>query len=92
MDSNIEDLALYTKDRKKLISYIGEDSKISIPQGVEVIGERAFSDRSNLVEILFPDSLRCVEDEAFSNCTSLKRINLPNNVTNLGTRCFYECI
>ena len=87
----VSDLALYTKDRKKLISYIGEDSKISIPQGVEVIGERAFSDRSNLVEILFPDSLRCVEDEAFSNCTSLKRINLPNNVTNLGTRCFYGC-
>ncbi len=87
----VSNFALYTKDRKKLISYIGDDSIFTIPQCVKVIGERAFADRFKLEEISFPDGLRCIENEAFIHCTKISRIDLPNSITSIGTRCFYGC-
>ena len=87
----VSNFALYTKNRKKLISYIGDDSIFTIPQCVEVIGERAFADRFKLEEISFPDGLRCIENEAFIHCTKISRIDLPNSITSIGTRCFYGC-
>lgn len=87
----LSDFALYTRDKKKIISYFGRDSKFTIPQGVEIIGERAFADRYNLVDIIFPESLCCIEDRAFEYCTRLSKIDIPRNVTTIGTRCFYGC-
>lgn len=88
----LSDFALYTRDKKKIISYFGRDSKFTIPQGVEIIGERAFADRYNLVDIIFPESLCCIEDRAFEYCTRLSKIDIPRNVTTIGTRCFYGCV
>ena len=88
----LSNFALYTRDKKKIISYFGRDSKFTIPQGVEIIGERAFTDRYNLVDIIFPESLCCIEDRAFEYCTRLSKIDIPRNVTTIGTRCFYGCI
>lgn len=87
----VSDYALYTSDKKKLISYFGKDSKFTIPQGVEIIGERAFTSRDNLVEVIFPDTLCCIEDEAFMYSTRINRIDLPNSVTSIGKRSFYGC-
>ena len=87
----VSDYALYTRDKKKLISYFGKDSKFSIPQGVEIIGERAFAERHNLVDIIFPESLCSIQNEAFMCCTRLRKIDSPVNVTTIGTRCFYGC-
>lgn len=87
----VSDSALYTKDKKKFISYFGEDTKFTIPQGVEVIGERAFADRFKLEEISFPDGLRCIENEAFIHCTRISKIKLPISVNRIGARCFYGC-
>ena len=87
----VSDYALYTRDKKRLISYFGKDSKFTVPQGVEIIGERAFADRDNLVEVIFPETLCCIEDEAFMYCTRIKSIDLPSSVTSIGTRCFYGC-
>lgn len=88
----VSDYALYTRDMKKLISYFGKDSKFAIPQGVEIIGERAFADRYNLVEVIFPEGLCSIQDEAFIYCTKLRKIDFPVSVTTIGTRCFYGCI
>lgn len=87
----VSDNALYTRDMKRLISYFGKDSKFVIPQGVEIIGKRAFADKYNLIDILFPESLCRIEDEAFIYCTRLSKIALPESVTTIGTRCFYGC-
>ena len=87
----VSDYALYTSDKKKLISYFGKDSKFSISQGVEIVGERAFANKSNLVDVIFPESLCRIQDEAFIYCTKLSKIDLPVSVTSIGTRCFYGC-
>lgn len=87
----VSENALYTRDMKKLISYFGKDSKFIIPRGVEIIGKRAFANKYNLIDILFPESLCCIEDEAFIYCTRLNKIALPESVMTIGTRCFYGC-
>ena len=84
----VSDYALYTRDMKKLISYFGKDSKFTIPQGVEIIGERAFADRYNLVEILFPEGLCCIEDEAFIYCTKIKQNRLAKECNDYWNKMF----
>ena len=87
----VSDFALYTKDKKKLISYFGNASKGTIPDGVEIIGSNAFAENENLKEIEFPENLRSIEDAAFKYCLSLSLISLPKNVRQIGEQCFYGC-
>lgn len=83
--------ALYTKDRKKLISYFGKAKKVTIPEGVEIIGSKAFVENEDLIDVILPESLRSIEDAAFEYCLNLKRIVFPKNVTQISDQCFFGC-
>lgn len=83
--------ALYTKDRKKLISYFGKAQKVTIPEGVEIIGSKAFVENEDLIDVILPESLRSIEDAAFEYCLNLKRIVFPKNVTQISDQCFFGC-
>ncbi len=87
----VSDYALYTKDKKKLISYLGKSSNVTIPEGVEIIGCNAFAENDDLIEIQFPETLCSIENAAFEYCLNLKQILLPENVKNIGERCFHGC-
>lgn len=87
----VSGFALYTRDMKKLISYFGKASEVTIPEGVETIGSKAFVENEDLKEIIFPESLSTIEDAAFEYCLNLRRISLPKNVRILGEQCFYGC-
>ena len=83
--------ALYSSDKKKLISYFGTESEFSVPSDVEIIGEKAFADNDFLTEISFPSSLQTIEDKAFQYCLKLNRVTIPENVTSIGINSFYGC-
>ena len=87
----VVDNVLYTKDMKKIIAYLGDRPIFDIPEGVEIIGEKAFADNESIMEIHFPESLTTIEDEAFAFCEKLKRISLPKSVVSIGMKCFYGC-
>lgn len=87
----VSDFALYTRDKKKLISYFGKTSKVTIPEGVETIGSKAFVENEDLREIVLPESLCDIEDSAFEYCLNLSHISLPKNVTQISDQCFYGC-
>lgn len=66
-----EDNALYSKDKKRLVMYVGladmsEDSnkEFRIPDGVEVVGGKAFINPNKLKSIYVPDSVSQIEDYA----------------------------
>ena len=44
----------YSKDGKKLLKYQGDESSFIVPDGVTVIGERAFEGCTKLTPILSP--------------------------------------
>ena len=58
---------------------------------VTTIGNRAFSGRSGLTEITFPDSVTTIGDYAFSGCRSLTSITLPDSELTIGKGAFYYC-
>ena len=50
-------------------------SSIYMPEGLTVIGEKAFEYSFNLYDVNFPSTLQRIEDQAFSGCTLLKNIS-----------------
>ena len=63
--------------------------KITIPEGITTIGERAFGE-SALKEITIPDSLQDIEDRAFE-FTNLTEMVLPKGIHSVSYRAFNSC-
>lgn len=87
----VKDDVLYTADLKRLISYCGKSSQFSIPEGVEIIGERAFSG-CDLKNITLPSTLRIIESNAFGGCSELtKNISFPESLEEIHRDAFARC-
>ncbi|MDE7212716.1 MAG: leucine-rich repeat protein [Lachnospiraceae bacterium] len=82
-----------------LISYTGNSPIVDIPDGVKIIGARAFyvpsapdSDYGNksafLTEVHFPQSVQKIDSWAFQNCSGLVKITGAENVTEIGKYAF----
>ncbi len=76
------DGVLCSKDRKTLYSVpdVGRCS-YDVPEGIEVIGERALSFLPSLHAIGLPSTLRTIECRAFQGCNSLTSIIIPAGIT-----------
>lgn len=61
-----------------------------IPNGVEKLGESAFSGCENLTNIVIPASVTEIGANAFSDCTALTEIAIPDSVEYIGERAFYN--
>lgn len=86
------DGVLYSKDKKRLITYpAGKSKSYQIPDGVTTIGTYAFYRCKELTSVTFPKSVKTIGDDAFYNCTGLTSIRLPNSVTAIGGTAFYGC-
>lgn len=62
----------------------------SAPEGMRIVGARAFEGCSRLASINLPSSLKSVEDYAFDGCTSLTRIEL-QDLESIGNYAFSGC-
>lgn len=54
-----------------LNGYIGDDSKVVIPDKVETIGECAFDDCDFVTSVTIPDSVTSIDNSAFCGCDKL---------------------
>ena len=73
-----------------LVRYVGGEREVAIPQGVVVIGPRAFMGCADVERVLVPESVRSIGEYAFEGCTSLCGIALPA-VARLGEGAFCRC-
>lgn len=64
---------------------------IDIPNSVEAIGDRAYTNVIYITSVSIPDSVTSLGQYAFSSCSNLKSINIPEIVTSIGTGAFYKC-
>jgi hypothetical protein len=55
------------------------------------IGEGAFFQNSNLINVIFPITLSTIGKEAFYSCSSLETIHIPTSVTSIGEGAFRSC-
>ena len=65
--------------------------RIELPDGIEHIGEAAFSDCALLKSIVLPNSVKTIGNNAFGGCSSLTSIVIPNSVTTIDDAAFYDC-
>lgn len=71
-----------------LIRYKGNRWRVEIPDGVKVIGKKAFFGNPFLREISMPDSVITIEDAAFSNCIDLEAVDFSKAIQKIGARAF----
>ena len=62
---------------------------IILPETVEVLGDSAFRQCTNLKEITLPDALNTIGDAVFLKCSALYRVSLPDSVTSVGKSVFF---
>jgi serine/threonine protein kinase len=87
----VEDNVLYSKDKKRLISFCSEVTHFQIPESVTEIGKSAFSDCDSLQSVSISESVTTIGDQAFSGCTSLQSVSIPESVTEIGNEAFSDC-
>ena len=65
---------------------------IDLPNGLQQIGEAAFSGCYCLEKLVIPESITYIGKGAFHACKSLKEITLPNTLTSIGESVFSDCM
>ena len=58
---------------------------------VTSIGLSAFTDCSELLSVIIPNSVKSIGYGAFNGCIGLTSIEIPNSVTNIGNSAFSSC-
>ncbi|MCD4827452.1 MAG: leucine-rich repeat protein [Acholeplasmataceae bacterium] len=83
---------LYSKDLKILIRFpIASTIKnYKVPDHVEIIGNSAFDDCSNLISVDL-NQVQIIEDWAFHGCDSLTKVFIPSYVREVGVYAFGSC-
>lgn len=75
-----------------LVEYTGSDTTVTVPNGVTVIGERAFAEQRFITRVILPTGVTRIEEQAFLRCSSLSQITLPTGLEYLGPQSFGNCI
>ncbi len=70
--------------------YTGDGGCVAVPEGVEIIGEKAFCDTA-VSEVILPSTIRRICDYAFFGCVELLRVNLPEGLSYIGAYAFFKC-
>ncbi len=82
----VQNNGILSYDGTVYYTYIGKQNKYDIPQGVVVIGFKAFS-CANLSEVTIPDTVTTIEKYAFYQ-NQLRDITIPENVTEIEEGAF----
>ncbi len=73
------------------LSSFRELESVSLPDGLEVIGDYAFRGCGRLAELRLPDGLAEIGRSAFYECVSLRALTFPSSLKFLGSHAFYGC-
>lgn len=83
--------AVYADGGRILVAFISDDTVFVVPEGVEEIGEKAFSGKKRLRWITLPKGLKTIDDEAFFDCDDLRTVSLPASLQYIGDCAFGDC-
>ena len=74
-----------------LVKAKGMDRKIIVPDGVTVIGFRAFYENSSVEQIVLPNGVTKICSYAFERCKMLAKIFVPTTVTEIEKNAVIYC-
>ena len=89
----VSENVLFNKDKTVLMYYPAAHSRTSytVPQSVTEIGDLAFSNATNLTELILPDQLETIGIEGLENCSALMEITFPASLQSLGDLAMFGC-
>ena len=61
-----------------LFEYKGQQPGVTVPDGVEIIGEGAFKGNATVETVSLPGTVTEIQNEAFAKCTALKKVTIRN--------------
>lgn len=67
----------------------GNLKRILFPEGLNTIGEGAFTNCDGLTELILPDGLAEIKAEAFKDCNRIKKITLPPTLKIISKWAFF---
>lgn len=67
---------VFEVDGTTLMKYTGPGGEVTVPDGIEVLGEWAF-DCANVTKVTLPETLKEIQSYCFFECRALKEITLP---------------
>ena len=71
--------------------YVGSETEVTVPDGVDSIGDSAFHRCTGISNIVIPDSVVSIGDSAFYGCTGLTKLALPQGLKEIGGNAFLGC-
>ena len=87
----MSDTSEFIIEKGVLTKYKGRSSNVVIPEGVTVIGSKAFSNCARVLQLTIPGTVQRIESEAFLGCTSLAKLTIPEGVKEIGMKAFCGC-
>lgn len=80
----------FISEGTKLISYVGEDKQVIIPEGITIIANEAFCG-TKIESICIPSSVQKIENSAFQDCLRLKKVEFKGEAIDLDYSTFSNC-
>lgn len=74
-----------------LTKYVGQESVVTIPDGVSEIGENAFENNKYITKVFLSDDCRSIGDHAFYCCMNLIHVRLGTHTETIGRSAFFSC-
>ncbi len=74
-----------------LVKYRGKETNVTIPDTVEIIGQKAFEENDKIELVVIPNSVTLIEPYAFWGCDNLDNVVLGQGLTEVGDFVFANC-
>ena len=76
---------------KILMAYFGRESRVTIPDGVEIIGESCFEGNDRIDRVIMSDSVREIHENAFRSCICMQSLVMSENLETIRRGAFENC-
>jgi len=75
-----------------LYKYTGNDTSITIPDGVNIINSYVFEGNKDLINVVLPSTVKEIGYEAFDRCSNLENLIVPDGIEKIGKYAFGSVI
>ena len=78
-------------EKNILVKYTGDETHVTVPEGVRAIGAQAFAFNSVVESIKIPKGVLTIGERAFDHCQNLVTVELPKTVSLIENNAFSTC-